>query len=111
MKTSDGYAYSGEPTRNPFRYLLALWRSFRDLTNTEEAAIVETVASAQSRALATANDAVAEARRFLVRMSRSPIPRVGLGRPRPSRPGPDGGSRSLWPRGWSWTCEALAWPR
>lgn len=41
MKAPDGYAYSGKPTRNPFRYLLALWRSFRDLTNTEEVAIVE----------------------------------------------------------------------
>jgi ubiquinone biosynthesis protein Coq4 len=35
------YAYSSEPTRNPFRYLLALWRLVRDPTNTDEAAIVE----------------------------------------------------------------------
>ncbi len=36
-----GYAYTGQPTRNPLRFLLALWRSFRDLTDTEEVAIVE----------------------------------------------------------------------
>ncbi len=35
------YAYSGEPLRNPFRYLLALWRSVRDPANTDEVAIVE----------------------------------------------------------------------
>ncbi len=35
------YAYSSKPTRNPFRYLLALWRLVRDPTNTSEAAIVE----------------------------------------------------------------------
>jgi ubiquinone biosynthesis protein Coq4 len=42
------YAYSAQPSRNPFRVLLALWRSFRDLTNTEEVAIVE-IAFARSR--------------------------------------------------------------
>lgn len=35
------YAYSTQPTRNPFRYLLALWRSLKDPTNTHEVAIVE----------------------------------------------------------------------
>ena len=35
------YGYSSEPTRNPFRYLLALWRLVRDPTDTDEAAIVE----------------------------------------------------------------------
>lgn len=35
------YQYSSEPTRNPFRWLLAAWRVSRDLTNTNEAAIVE----------------------------------------------------------------------
>ena len=35
------YAYSAEPLRNPFRYLLALWRSVRDPENTDEVAIVE----------------------------------------------------------------------
>lgn len=37
----SSYAYSTEPTRNPFRYLLALWRTIRDPTNTHEVAIVE----------------------------------------------------------------------
>lgn len=37
----DSYQYSSEPTRNPFRWLLAAWRVSRDLTNTNEAAIVE----------------------------------------------------------------------
>jgi len=40
--------YSGEPTRNPIRYLLACWRSFHDLTNTTEVAIVE-IGFARSR--------------------------------------------------------------
>ena len=35
------YQYSSEPTRNPLRWLLAAWRVSRDLTNTNEAAIVE----------------------------------------------------------------------
>jgi ubiquinone biosynthesis protein Coq4 len=35
------YAYSLEPTRNPFRYLLALWRTVRDPTDTTEVSIVE----------------------------------------------------------------------
>lgn len=35
------YAYSAEPLRNPFRYLLALWRAVRDPSNTDEVAIVE----------------------------------------------------------------------
>jgi ubiquinone biosynthesis protein COQ4 len=35
------YAYSGEPLRNPLRYLLALWRSVRDPSDTDEVAIVE----------------------------------------------------------------------
>jgi ubiquinone biosynthesis protein COQ4 len=35
------YAYSTTPTRNPFRYLLALWRTLRDPTDTHEVAIVE----------------------------------------------------------------------
>ena len=35
------YAYALEPTRNPFRFLLALWRTVRDPTNTSEVAIVE----------------------------------------------------------------------
>ena len=35
------YAYSVEPTRNPFRYLLAVWRLLRDPTDTAAAAIVE----------------------------------------------------------------------
>jgi ubiquinone biosynthesis protein Coq4 len=48
MKPIDGYAYTGEPTRNPFRFLLALWRVSRDLTRTEEAGIVE-IGFARSR--------------------------------------------------------------
>lgn len=43
-----GYAYSAQPSRNPFRVVLALWRSFRDLSNTDEVAIVE-IAFARSR--------------------------------------------------------------
>jgi ubiquinone biosynthesis protein Coq4 len=39
--TEIQYAYSGEPTRNPFRYLLAVWRTLRDPTDTYEVAIVE----------------------------------------------------------------------
>lgn len=39
--TRPAYRYSAEPTRNPFRWLLAAWRVSRDLTNTNEAAIVE----------------------------------------------------------------------
>ena len=37
------YAYSGNATRNPFRYLLAIWRlvSRDPTTSTEEAAVVE----------------------------------------------------------------------
>jgi ubiquinone biosynthesis protein Coq4 len=35
------YAYSGEPTRNPLRYLLALWRVVRNPSDTYEAGIVE----------------------------------------------------------------------
>lgn len=35
------YAYSLEPTRNPLRYGLALWRTLRDPTDTAEVAIVE----------------------------------------------------------------------
>jgi ubiquinone biosynthesis protein COQ4 len=35
------YAYSTTPTRNPFRYLLALWRAVRDPSDTHEVAIVE----------------------------------------------------------------------
>ncbi len=46
---ADGsYRYSARPTRNPFRYLLALWRLTRDLSNTGEAAIVE-IGFARSR--------------------------------------------------------------
>ena len=33
--------YSSVPTRNPLRWALAAWRVSRDLTNTDEAAIVE----------------------------------------------------------------------
>jgi ubiquinone biosynthesis protein Coq4 len=39
--TEVQYAYSAEPTRNPFRYLLAVWRTLADPTDTEEVAIVE----------------------------------------------------------------------
>jgi ubiquinone biosynthesis protein COQ4 len=35
------YAYSSAPTRNPFRYLLALWRTVRDPSATSEVAIVQ----------------------------------------------------------------------
>ncbi len=35
------YAYSTTPTRNPFRFLLALWRTIRDPSDTHEVAIVE----------------------------------------------------------------------
>jgi ubiquinone biosynthesis protein Coq4 len=35
------YAYSTTPTRNPLRYLLAVWRTVRDPSDTHEAAIVE----------------------------------------------------------------------
>lgn len=38
---SGAYSYSSQPTRNPLRWLLAAWRVSRDLTNTDEAAIVE----------------------------------------------------------------------
>jgi ubiquinone biosynthesis protein COQ4 len=38
---ADSYQYSSQPTRNPARWLLAAWRVSRDLTNTNEAAIVE----------------------------------------------------------------------
>ena len=39
--TDTTYAYSSKPLRNPFRYGLALWRSLRDPSNTDEVAIVE----------------------------------------------------------------------
>jgi ubiquinone biosynthesis protein COQ4 len=39
--TSAVYAYPARPTRNPFRYGLAVWRSLRDPTDTDEVAIVE----------------------------------------------------------------------
>ena len=39
--TEDHYAYSAAPTRNPFRYLLAVWRLVRDPADTDEAAVVE----------------------------------------------------------------------
>jgi ubiquinone biosynthesis protein Coq4 len=42
------YAYGAKPTRNPFRFLLAMWRLVRDPANTHEAAIVE-LAFARSR--------------------------------------------------------------
>ena len=35
------YGHSSTPTRNPFRYLLAIWRLVRDPADTGEAAIVE----------------------------------------------------------------------
>jgi ubiquinone biosynthesis protein COQ4 len=41
LMAQDSYRYSSEPTRNPFRWILAVWRVSRDLTNTNEAAIVE----------------------------------------------------------------------
>ena len=37
----EEHAYSGRPTRNPLRFLLALWRTVRDPSNTAEVAIVE----------------------------------------------------------------------
>ena len=46
--TESPYAYSARPTRNPLRYLLALWRLTRDPSATGEAAIVE-VGFARSR--------------------------------------------------------------
>ncbi len=48
MRRSGGYAYSSQPTRNPFRFLLALWRSVRDPSRTDEVAIVE-IGFARSR--------------------------------------------------------------
>ncbi len=39
--TEIQYAYSTKPTRNPLRYLLAVWRTLRDPTDTYEVAIVE----------------------------------------------------------------------
>jgi ubiquinone biosynthesis protein Coq4 len=42
--SDDGYKYSAKPTRNPFRYLLAVWRLVTQETTDEviqEAAIVE----------------------------------------------------------------------
>ncbi len=46
---ADGpYRYSARPTRNPFRYLLALWRLTRNLSATGEAAIIE-IGFARSR--------------------------------------------------------------
>jgi len=39
--TEAQYAYSSKPTRNPFRYLQAVWRTLRDPTDTPEVAIVE----------------------------------------------------------------------
>ena len=44
----EDHAYSGRPTRNPFRFLLALWRTVRDPSNTKEVAIVE-IGFARSR--------------------------------------------------------------
>ena len=41
MANETGYQYGAAPTANPFRWLLACWRVSRDLTNTNEAAIVE----------------------------------------------------------------------
>lgn len=35
------YAYAARPTRNPFRFLLAVWRLVRDPTDTDAAAVVE----------------------------------------------------------------------
>ena len=47
---SNGYAYSARPTRNPFRYALAVWRLIRNdpAEMTHEAAIVE-IGFARSR--------------------------------------------------------------
>ena len=39
--TEIQYAYPTQPTRNPLRYLLAVWRVMRDTSATGEAAIVE----------------------------------------------------------------------
>lgn len=39
--TEIQYAYSTRPTRNPLRYLLAVWRTLRDPTDTYEVAVVE----------------------------------------------------------------------
>ena len=39
--SQQSYQYTSEPTRNPVRWLMAAWRVSRDLTNTNEAAIVE----------------------------------------------------------------------
>ena len=44
----EEHAYSGRPTRNPFRFLLALWRTMRDPSRTDEVAIVE-IGFARSR--------------------------------------------------------------
>lgn len=41
----SGYRYSARPTRNPLRFLLAVWRATRDLTNTREAALIEMTVS------------------------------------------------------------------
>jgi ubiquinone biosynthesis protein Coq4 len=46
--TAPAYAYSSTPTRNPLRFLLAVWRIVRDPTDTYEAGIVE-IAFARSR--------------------------------------------------------------
>jgi ubiquinone biosynthesis protein COQ4 len=48
VKRAEGYAYSSEPTRNPLRYVIALWRSVRDPANTDEVAIVQ-IGFARSR--------------------------------------------------------------
>lgn len=42
------YEYSAEPTRNPLRYALAVWRAIRDPSNTHEVGIVE-IGFARSR--------------------------------------------------------------
>jgi ubiquinone biosynthesis protein COQ4 len=39
--TEIQFAYSTKPTRNPLRYVLAVWRALRDPTDTYEVAIVE----------------------------------------------------------------------
>lgn len=76
------YAYSAEPTRNPFRYLLAVWRTLRDPTNTYEVAIVEMgfARSRLGRRFARWEDVVAVLRRdprtapaFLARRPCEPI--------------------------------------
>jgi ubiquinone biosynthesis protein Coq4 len=48
VRPADGYAYSSRSTRNPFRFLRALWRSVRDPSRTDEVAIVE-IGFARSR--------------------------------------------------------------